>query len=202
MRPNVGTIDRSLRIIAGFALIALAALGKLGWRACIGIVPLRLIDAGQFLFTSSETLWGFAAEESDRWVSPPLSFTMRRSVRISRRIVMTSRNVPGLPSLMKWSTWQAVLCTAVLSSLAGINSATAAEAMTPTSQVQFGGQCTEGLAEGRHVMTNCTTTWTDKDGKMTVDQTKVHKVPELKTGQWIQVPRYEWKELGSSHVVP
>ena len=115
---------------------------------------------------------------------------------------MTSRNVPGLPSLMKWSTWQAVLCTAVLSSLAGINSATAAEAMTPTSQVQFGGQCTEGLAEGRHVMTNCTTTWTDKDGKMTVDQTKVHKVPELKTGQWIQVPRYEWKDLGSSHVVP
>jgi len=66
MRPNVGTIDRSLRIIAGFALIALAALGKLGWRACIGIVPLRLIDAGQFLFTSSQTLWGFAAEESDR----------------------------------------------------------------------------------------------------------------------------------------
>ena len=42
----------------------------------------------------------------------------------------------------------------------------------------------------------------DKDGKMTVDQTKVHKVPELKGGQWIQVPRYEWKDLGSSHVVP
>jgi YHS domain-containing protein len=42
----------------------------------------------------------------------------------------------------------------------------------------------------------------DKDGKMTVDQTKVHKVPELKSGQWIQVPRYEWKDLGSSHVVP
>jgi YHS domain-containing protein len=42
----------------------------------------------------------------------------------------------------------------------------------------------------------------DKDGKMTVDQTKVHKVPELKSGQWIQVPRYEWKDIGSSHVVP
>ena len=42
----------------------------------------------------------------------------------------------------------------------------------------------------------------DKDGKMTVDQTKVHKVPELKSGQWIQVPRYEWKDVGSSHVVP
>jgi hypothetical protein len=42
----------------------------------------------------------------------------------------------------------------------------------------------------------------DKDGTMTVDQTKVHKVPELKGGQWIQVPRYEWKDLGNSHVVP
>ncbi|MGA8708220.1 MAG: hypothetical protein WB646_14675 [Steroidobacteraceae bacterium] len=42
----------------------------------------------------------------------------------------------------------------------------------------------------------------DKDGKMVVEQTKVHKVPELKDGQWIQVPRYEWKDLGASHVVP
>jgi hypothetical protein len=43
---------------------------------------------------------------------------------------------------------------------------------------------------------------TDKNGTMSVDQTKVHKVPELKDGQWVQVPRYEWKDLGSSHVVP
>ncbi len=42
----------------------------------------------------------------------------------------------------------------------------------------------------------------DKDGTMTVDQAKVHKVPELKSGQWIQVPRYEWKDVGNSHVVP
>jgi len=42
----------------------------------------------------------------------------------------------------------------------------------------------------------------DKDGNMSVDQMKVHKVPELKEGQWIQVPRYEWKDLGASHVVP
>lgn len=42
----------------------------------------------------------------------------------------------------------------------------------------------------------------DKDGVMSVDRAKVHKVPELKDGQWIQVPRYEWKDLGSSHVVP
>lgn len=43
---------------------------------------------------------------------------------------------------------------------------------------------------------------TDKDGVMTVEQSRVHKVPELKNGQWVQVPRYEWKDLGSSHVVP
>ena len=42
----------------------------------------------------------------------------------------------------------------------------------------------------------------DKNGTMTVDQTKVHKVPQLKSGQWIQVPRYDWKDLGDSHVVP
>ena len=42
----------------------------------------------------------------------------------------------------------------------------------------------------------------DKNGTMTVDQTKVHKVPELKSGQWIAVPRYEWKDVGTSHVVP
>ncbi len=42
----------------------------------------------------------------------------------------------------------------------------------------------------------------DKDGKMSVVQTKVHKVPELKDGKWVEVPRYEWKDVGSSHVVP
>jgi YHS domain-containing protein len=43
---------------------------------------------------------------------------------------------------------------------------------------------------------------TDKNGVMSVDQVRVHKVPEQKGGQWVQVPRYEWKDLGSSHVVP
>jgi YHS domain-containing protein len=42
----------------------------------------------------------------------------------------------------------------------------------------------------------------DKDGTMSVEQTKVHKVPEKKDGQWVQVPRYEWKDVGNSHVVP
>jgi YHS domain-containing protein len=43
---------------------------------------------------------------------------------------------------------------------------------------------------------------TDKNGTMSIDQVKVHKVPELKDGRWVEVPRYEWKDLGSSHVVP
>jgi YHS domain-containing protein len=42
----------------------------------------------------------------------------------------------------------------------------------------------------------------EKDGKMVVTQTKVHKVPELKNGVWVQVPRYSWKDLGNSKVVP
>ena len=42
----------------------------------------------------------------------------------------------------------------------------------------------------------------EKDGKMSVDQVRVHKVPELKNGQWVQVERYSWKDLGNSHVVP
>jgi YHS domain-containing protein len=42
----------------------------------------------------------------------------------------------------------------------------------------------------------------EKDGKMVVDQVRVHKVPELKNGQWVQVPRYSFKDLGNSNVVP
>jgi hypothetical protein len=38
MKKNVGTLDRGLRIIAGLALLALAAAGSL-W-GLIGIVPL------------------------------------------------------------------------------------------------------------------------------------------------------------------
>lgn len=42
----------------------------------------------------------------------------------------------------------------------------------------------------------------DKDGKLSVDRVKVHKVPEQKNGRWVQVERYSWKDLGDSHVVP
>ena len=38
MKKNVGTIDRSIRIIAGIALLGLAATGKM-W-GLVGIVPL------------------------------------------------------------------------------------------------------------------------------------------------------------------
>ena len=40
MTPNVGTIDKSLRIVVGIALIALALFGVIGWWGYIGIVPL------------------------------------------------------------------------------------------------------------------------------------------------------------------
>src|SRR5580692_7752799 len=40
-----------------------------------------------------------------------------------------------------------------------------AAAAAPPAQPEFDGQCVEALAEGKHVTTNCTTTWTDKDGK-------------------------------------
>jgi len=42
----------------------------------------------------------------------------------------------------------------------------------------------------------------DTNGTMSVDKVRVHKVPELKDGRWVEVPRYEWKDLGNSHVVP
>jgi hypothetical protein len=40
MKLNVGGLDRSLRIIAGLGLIALAATGTVGAWGWIGIVPL------------------------------------------------------------------------------------------------------------------------------------------------------------------
>ena len=40
MKMNEGTIDRAVRVIAGLALIALAATGTVGMWGWIGIVPL------------------------------------------------------------------------------------------------------------------------------------------------------------------
>jgi hypothetical protein len=55
MQTNVGTIDRTLRIIAGAALIALAATGRIGPWGYLGIVPLA---TGLFRFCPAYTLLG------------------------------------------------------------------------------------------------------------------------------------------------
>mgnify|MGYP003611363262 CR=1 FL=1 len=40
MKSNVGGIDRTLRIVAGLALVGLAATGMVGVWGWIGVVPL------------------------------------------------------------------------------------------------------------------------------------------------------------------
>jgi len=55
MNVNVGSIDRTLRIIIGLTLIVLAALGKVGWWGYIGVVPLA---TGLFRFCPAYTLLG------------------------------------------------------------------------------------------------------------------------------------------------
>lgn len=40
MTKNVGSVDRTVRILAGIVLIALAATGTVGWWGWLGIVPL------------------------------------------------------------------------------------------------------------------------------------------------------------------
>ncbi len=78
--------------------------------------------------------------------------------------LMTQHNESRPRSIGRPALYRAIVATAAcLLALAHI--ASAADAPAATSQSQFGGQCTEALAEGRHVMTDCTSTWTDKDGK-------------------------------------
>ncbi len=40
MNPNIGTVDKWLRIVVGVGLIALAIFNVIGWWGYIGIVPL------------------------------------------------------------------------------------------------------------------------------------------------------------------
>ena len=56
MKSNVGGIDRALRIVAGVALIALAATGTVGLWGWIGIIPLA---TGFIKFCPLYTLLGF-----------------------------------------------------------------------------------------------------------------------------------------------
>jgi Protein of unknown function (DUF2892) len=56
MKPNVGTVDRFIRVVAGLALILLAVLGKIGVWGYIGIVPLA---TGLFRFCPAYFPFGF-----------------------------------------------------------------------------------------------------------------------------------------------
>ncbi len=58
MAANVGTVDRTVRIVFGLVLIALAATGTLGWWAYIGIVPLV---TGLFRFCPMYRLLGLSS---------------------------------------------------------------------------------------------------------------------------------------------
>jgi hypothetical protein len=55
MTPNVGTIDRAIRIVVGLALIVLAAIGKVGPWGYVGIIPLA---TGIFRFCPAYRLIG------------------------------------------------------------------------------------------------------------------------------------------------
>ncbi len=55
MKINVGTIDRVIRVVAGAALVGLAATGTVGIWGWIGIVPLA---TGLFKFCPAYALLG------------------------------------------------------------------------------------------------------------------------------------------------
>ncbi|MBM6444004.1 YgaP family membrane protein [Pseudomonas mohnii] len=55
MKANIGTIDRSLRILAGLLLIGLSLSGVIGAWGWIGLVPLA---TGIFRFCPVYTLLG------------------------------------------------------------------------------------------------------------------------------------------------
>ncbi len=55
MKANVGTIDRTLRIVIGIALIGLSLAGVIGVWGWIGLLPLT---TGIFRFCPAYTLLG------------------------------------------------------------------------------------------------------------------------------------------------
>ncbi|WP_321864155.1 DUF2892 domain-containing protein [Pseudomonas paraveronii] len=55
MKANLGTIDRSLRIVAGLVFIGLSLMGVIGWWGWIGLVPLA---TGLFRFCPVYRLLG------------------------------------------------------------------------------------------------------------------------------------------------
>ena len=46
MTKNIGRIDRTLRVVLGLTLIALAATGTVGWWGYLGVVPLATAAMG------------------------------------------------------------------------------------------------------------------------------------------------------------
>ena len=56
MKANVGGLDRTLRVIVGLVLIALAAMRTIGWWGWLGVIPLA---TGLFSFCPLYTLLGF-----------------------------------------------------------------------------------------------------------------------------------------------
>src|SRR5207244_10778079 len=55
--------------------------------------------------------------------------------------------------------------TPLIGALLGCAALIPARAGTPEAAAEFGGQCVEGLSQGRHIMTKCAVTWAAKDGK-------------------------------------
>src|SRR6185437_13290841 len=82
--------------------------------------------------------------------------------------IMMQHSAPG--SFLRAAPWQAAFYTYTLALLLaqshGVHAADATAAAIEPSHAQFGGQSADALAEGRHVSTDCTHTWTDKDGKI------------------------------------
>ena len=62
MKCNVGTIDRTLRIVGGLILITLAAMGTIGVWGWIGVVPLL---TGVFRFCPAYPLLGINSCSKD-----------------------------------------------------------------------------------------------------------------------------------------
>jgi len=57
MKLNVGSIDRSLRIVLGLVLIALSLVGVIGWWGWLGVVPLL---TGVFRFCPAYLPFGWS----------------------------------------------------------------------------------------------------------------------------------------------
>jgi hypothetical protein len=63
MTPNVGTIDRTLRLIVGISLVAAAALGYIGVWGYLGILP---ILTGSFKFCPAYLPFGLSTCKTNK----------------------------------------------------------------------------------------------------------------------------------------